>query len=137
MKRAFTPEEANRLLPQVESGLERVKGILERLRSVRDQLTDLRIIWGPKIEEPECTDRDEYQAYLGEFQLLEAQLRSQLEALQGIGCEVKDPDVGLVDFYTEHDGAPAYLCWKKGEDGIRFWHTLEAGFAGRKPHNSS
>jgi hypothetical protein len=24
------------------------------------------------------------------------------------------------------------LCWKLGEDEIRYWHTLEDGFAGRR-----
>jgi len=25
------------------------------------------------------------------------------------------------------------LCWKLGEDEIRYWHGLEDGFAGRRP----
>jgi hypothetical protein len=25
------------------------------------------------------------------------------------------------------------LCWKLGEDRIRYWHTVEDGFAGRQP----
>ncbi|HXP70259.1 MAG TPA: DUF2203 family protein, partial [Candidatus Dormibacteraeota bacterium] len=26
-----------------------------------------------------------------------------------------------------------YLCWKLGEDRIRFYHRQDEGFAGRKP----
>jgi len=26
-----------------------------------------------------------------------------------------------------------YLCWKLGEDRIRFYHRPDEGFAGRKP----
>jgi hypothetical protein len=25
------------------------------------------------------------------------------------------------------------LCWRLGEDRIRFWHRQDEGFAGRKP----
>jgi hypothetical protein len=25
-----------------------------------------------------------------------------------------------------------FLCWKLGEDEIRYWHTLDGGFAGRQ-----
>ena len=50
-----------------------------------------------------------------------------------LGVEVKDPDLGLVDFRTVRRGREVYLCWKLGEgDRIAFWHDLETGFAGRK-----
>jgi hypothetical protein len=40
---------------------------------------------------------------------------------------------GLVDFRTMRDGRAVYLCWRLGEDAIRYWHELDAGFAGRRP----
>ena len=30
------------------------------------------------------------------------------------------------------DGREVYLCWRLGEDRIRFWHDLDGGFAGRQ-----
>jgi len=30
-------------------------------------------------------------------------------------------------------GEQVLLCWRLGEDRIRFWHGPEEGFAGRKP----
>jgi len=31
-------------------------------------------------------------------------------------------------------GARAYLCWVESEeDGIGYWHDLDAGYAGRQP----
>jgi hypothetical protein len=47
--------------------------------------------------------------------------------------EVKDIDEGLVDFPALQNGETVLLCWKLGEDEIRYWHTLEGGFAGRRP----
>jgi len=49
------------------------------------------------------------------------------------GAEVKDLDEGLVDFPALHRGETVLLCWKLGEDEIRYWHRIEDGFAGRRP----
>ena len=46
---------------------------------------------------------------------------------------LKDPRTGLVDFRSVRDGRVVYLCWRLGEDRIRYWHDLDAGFAGRQP----
>ena len=53
--------------------------------------------------------------------------------LQELGLLVKDLDEGLVDFPALRGGEEVLLCWHLGEDEVAFWHTLEDGFAGRKP----
>jgi hypothetical protein len=131
--KTFTLHEANRLIPQVRQGLQEVAEVLERLRHVRDQLMDLRIVWGDQVEDASCADHGEYVAFRDQFTALEAQLRQRMERVTDLGCEVKDPDVGLVDFYADRGGRVVFLCWRKGEDDIRYWHTLEDGFAGRRP----
>jgi hypothetical protein len=60
-------------------------------------------------------------------------LKSAVEKIQEYGCLIKDLDNGLVDFPTLFKGREVYLCWKLGETGIRFWHGIDEGFAGRKP----
>ena len=49
------------------------------------------------------------------------------------GAEIKDLDAGLIDFRALRQDHEVYLCWKYGEDKIRFWHEIDAGFAGRQP----
>ena len=49
------------------------------------------------------------------------------------GAEVKDVDEGLIDFPALRRGETVLLCWKLGEDEIRYWHRVEDGFAGRRP----
>ena len=56
-----------------------------------------------------------------------------LEEVQELGVVVKDIDSGLVDFPSVREGEPVLLCWRLGEDEVRFWHGLEDGFAGRRP----
>ncbi|MDE0506470.1 MAG: DUF2203 domain-containing protein [Candidatus Poribacteria bacterium] len=46
---------------------------------------------------------------------------------------IKNIDPGLVDFPHLRDGREVYLCWQFGEDEIRYWHDVDAGFAGRQP----
>ncbi len=46
---------------------------------------------------------------------------------------IKDIEQGLIDFPGIIDGQQVLLCWKEGEPEVAFWHTYQAGFAGRKP----
>ena len=63
-------------------------------------------------------------------------LRHLVHELDGVGCQFKDPVVGLVDFPALHEGRPICLCWKLDEPEVRFWHNYDAGFAGRRPIDS-
>ena len=56
-----------------------------------------------------------------------------VEELTGLGVQVKDLDTGLVDFPSLRDGEEVLLCWQLGESEIGWWHTLDGGFAGRRP----
>jgi hypothetical protein len=60
-------------------------------------------------------------------------LKSSLDQILETGCVIKDLDVGLLDFPSVIDNEEVYLCWKLGEDRIRFYHRQDEGFAGRKP----
>jgi hypothetical protein len=61
------------------------------------------------------------------------QVRDAMAEIDAIGVQVKDLDVGLLDFPCQVDGKVVLLCWKLGEEGITHWHGTEEGFAGRKP----
>jgi hypothetical protein len=64
------------------------------------------------------------------------ELNQAVEKVHSYGCQVKDLRMGLVDFPTLYRGQEVLLCWKLGEEGIRFWHGLEEGFRGRKAIDS-
>jgi hypothetical protein len=63
----------------------------------------------------------------------EEAVRAALEEISATGCVVKDLDVGLLDFPARIDDQEVYLCWRLGEDRIRFYHRQDEGFSGRKP----
>ncbi len=60
-------------------------------------------------------------------------VRNALETIQATGCVVKDLDTGLLDFPARIDGEEVYLCWRLGEDRIRYFHRQDEGFSGRRP----
>jgi len=64
---------------------------------------------------------------------VEQSVQSSLEKIHSTGCVVKDLDVGLLDFPARINNEDVYLCWRLGEDRIRFYHRQDEGFAGRKP----
>lgn len=63
-------------------------------------------------------------------------LKSAMERIEEIGCQVKDLETGLIDFPTLYREREVYLCWRLGESGIHFWHHIEHGFRGRQPIDS-
>ncbi len=60
--------------------------------------------------------------------------KDSIAEISAIGVQVKDLDMGLLDFPCKvESGEIVLLCWKLGETAITHWHGLEEGFAGRKP----
>ena len=55
------------------------------------------------------------------------------QRVQELGAVVKDPQIGLLDFYGRIEGRLVWLCWRYGEDALGYYHELEAGYSGRRP----
>ncbi len=55
------------------------------------------------------------------------------EEINAGGAQIKSLEEGLLDFTSRRDDEDVLLCWKLGEDEIRYWHGVDEGFAGRKP----
>jgi len=60
-------------------------------------------------------------------------VKDAVAEIDAMGVQVKDLDIGLLDFPCRVDGEIILLCWKLGEATISHWHGTEEGFAGRKP----
>lgn len=127
MYKLFTIDEANRMLPLV-------RRIVEDL--VRDHGS-----WREKVDQFEIAtvgssiDRPDAIAELlqSEAQRLAADIEGYVKELNELGVECRGLDAGLVDFPGEMDGKAIYYCWKLGEPSVRYWHGVNAGFAGRQP----
>jgi len=131
MPKRFTLDEAQKLIPRVDSLLRRaieLKGEFEVAAGELKQLQEHLMMMGGVV-----VDRERALSLRQGRDAAGARLRAALEQVQEIGCVVKDLDIGLIDFPTTFRGEEVYLCWKLGEAKIEFWHGVEEGFRGRKP----
>jgi hypothetical protein len=67
------------------------------------------------------------------FKALAEVLRADVNAVLELGCVIKDLDTGLVDWYGRSGAEDVFLCWRLGEREVGFFHSLEGGFAARRP----
>ena len=131
--RFYTLAEANAKLGELERTLAKLADHAARAREVDEQVNDLEVVWGSKVLDAACPDNKPYLEFKRRLAGEEEAVDELLKSITGEGIEVKDLATGLVDFYAKRGPDVVYLCWRRGEPEIGFWHTLQAGFAGRKP----
>jgi hypothetical protein len=128
--RTFTLEEAQMLLPVLESLLRSAIGGKKLMEEVEGEMQELshRIFLngGTHVDVVAVARR---KAERGKA---EQRAKDALAEIDSIGVQVKDIDTGLLDFPCEVEGKTVLLCWKMGEKAITHWHGTSEGFAGRK-----
>jgi hypothetical protein len=126
----FTLDEAEALLPQLREELLAMQACKRQIDELRGEFTEL----GTRTSgNGHVADEDEVGARRRKAEDLVTQLNERLARINSWGCELKGVDEGLIDFPSERDGRVVYLCWRLGEDAIRWWHEIDSGFAGRQP----
>jgi hypothetical protein len=130
--RLFTVDEAEAQLPFVKERLAAFREHYARYEAVRSDLSVLRLVAcsGGDTKNP---DRDALGRKEREQAVLLRSLKTVQDDLLDSGCVPKSFQEGLVDFFALKEGRLVFLCWKAGEEGIRAWHTMEGGFANRRP----
>jgi len=131
--RLWTVAEANGRIATLEPLLEQLRAWAVRLHEVHAELRRLSAFWGTEIDAPDHADHHLKGRLEAEWKNLSRRLDESIEALRAEAIEVKDLREGLVDFYTIADDNLAYLCWRRGEPAVAFYHTLEGGFRSRRP----
>ena len=124
--RLFDVEQADRMLPLVRSI---VRGMIEDWETRRDTLERLEALPSRRRD----PDTEPARTLHAEIDALTEKLVEAAEELADLGVEFKGIEEGLVDFPARLDGELVYLCWKYDEDRVRWWHPVDAGFAGRRP----
>ena len=127
----FSLSEAERARRQVEpllinamEGRRRMADLEENLSAISNRI---QIMGGVTV------DYDVAARMRSDLNQVVAKIKDSLDQIQAKGCIVKDLDSGLVDFPSMIKNEEVYLCWRLGEDRIRFYHSQNEGFAGRKP----
>jgi hypothetical protein len=129
--RTFTLDEAQSLLPVLESLLRAAisgKKIMEEVEAEMQSLHHRIFLNGGTHVDVVAVARRKAERVKAEQRAKDA-----LAEIDSIGVQVKDIDIGLLDFPCEVEGRVVLLCWKMGETSITHWHGTDEGFAGRKP----
>jgi len=127
----FTPEAANELLPEVRELVERM---VEHRRRLRDAQERREHALGRIARNGGDYTPSELAELAEEVEAEATEIARAVRGLTELGVQVKDLDLGLVDFpAVRAGGQPVLLCWRLGEDEVSWWHTEEDGFGGRRP----
>jgi hypothetical protein len=59
-------------------------------------------------------------------------LKTCNEELAQVGCVLKDPVEGVLDFPSFYKDQPVFLCWKLGEEQVEAWHSVHEKFQDRR-----
>jgi len=121
-EKVFNLQEAAALLPLLKKLFNKAHTVWERLMEMQPEIQPVSENAQYNSGCPAGTE------YLREI----LNLQEVLLAITKRGVVVKDLEAGLCDFPYEHDGRIVYLCWKLGEDKIRWWHEVSEGFNGRQ-----
>jgi hypothetical protein len=130
-QRLFTLDEALALLP-------RLREILADLRQARAAIADAQQILDVRYQSGHRTNGHvkpggEVDRLMETTEDARNRLTAAVRAIAELGCELKDPDRGMIDFRSMRDGRVVYLCWLADEPTIAYWHELDGGFRGRQP----
>jgi hypothetical protein len=129
--RTFTREEAEALLPEVDRLLGEAQDLAEQLSHAEGEAetAERKVRANGKVQPQASSDSPEAVR-----RALARQLAQRVERLQRLGIVVRDINSGLIDFPSVRGVRVVHLCWQRGEPlAIRWWHEVEAGFAGRQP----
>ena len=129
--RSFTLDEAQSLLPILESLLRTAiegKKLIETVDAELQELAHRVFLSGGLLVNIVQVARRK-----AEREKTIQRVKDTLAEIDATGVQVKDLDIGLLDFPCQVEGRTVLLCWKLGEQGITHWHDTSEGFAGRKP----
>jgi len=123
MPQYFTLQQANETLKIIRPLMDDVQAIRQKILASQPEA------W-PAIEKSAGNGGNKaLSSIVSEFEKLDALIHQILDT----GVQIKDLNIGLLDFPALRDGREVYLCWQYGEDDIAYWHEVDAGYAGRQP----
>ncbi|HLE88645.1 MAG TPA: DUF2203 domain-containing protein [Candidatus Limnocylindria bacterium] len=126
-RRSYTIEEANALVPQVRAVLLQLAVEQRRLDASHAEMhRQLDANGDPSA----ATAAGRSEAEVADIR---EGMRTLLVHLGELGVELRDIEMGLVDFPGERDGEAVWLCWRLADPRVAFWHRTDEGYATRRP----
>jgi len=126
-RRHYSIEEANDLIPQVRAVLLQLAVEQRRMDAAHADMHRHLVGNGDPSSAQEAARLEREAAQIGEG------MRNLAGMLEEMGVQLRDPEMGLVDFPGERDGREVWLCWRLADPAVAFWHGTDEGYATRKP----
>jgi len=131
MSRFYDIDEANATLVELGPILSTLVEQREQLVRLRDHVLANSASGGAPEGGPAIADDLKYTR-LRILGLID-QMTAGVARIDELGIALRDIPTGLVDFPALVNGRQIWLCWRRDEDAIHFWHDLDSGFGGRRP----
>lgn len=133
-RRYFTVGEVERLIPKLEKIFVQVLQLRTALRGQEQILARAGIeLSSDALEREDPRESPNIRRAKGLFRAYYDTLSDELGGVGKLGGEVKDLELGLVDFPGKRGGEDILLCWRLGEREIAHWHSVDSGYSSRRP----
>ena len=140
MFRAITLQEANVFLPLIKDHFVRIHSLVAEgqllqestaKRKVATQETALGSM--QEISDTPPKPRNTLKQKQKRLKEIESEIREEVLEMHCYGAIVKSVFPARIDFLSELYRQPIYLCWQSGDKAVSHWHSVEEGFASRRP----
>jgi hypothetical protein len=141
-RRLYTVAEVENLIPRLERIFTQILQLRVGLRGIEQKLERAGITVDAEDESEDesglahaaqAQESPDIRHARAVFRGFYEALSDGLEQIRALGGEVKDLDMGLVDFPGRRGPDDILLCWRLGEKRIEYWHAVDGGFANRRP----
>lgn len=124
----FTLDEANKLIPILEKELVELQQLKSQFRLKEIELKAIKKEEALKMQ----SNTELIFMKESELEFMEIQAQLHLSNIHSFGVQLKNIELGLLDFPANVNGEEVLLCWKQGETEITHYHGVLEGYSGRK-----
>lgn len=110
---SFTVQQANLALPYVSRIVADITEVYSQILELRSELESL-------------DDGDLRNLTEREYETTMDRLGELVDELHHVGVELRDFELGRVDFPSTRGDREVMLTWQSGHDRVRFWHEISA-----------
>lgn len=136
LRKVFTVDEANSLIPFVEEAFRLIEGHRVRIHEQAQKIEVLNLLWGRKVRERSNPD---YNSFFTHKRSIENEISEIEQVIQddilrrGIRFPLNGIEEGLLDFPSTYQGRRIFLCWRNGDPELLYWHESDEGYRERLP----
>ena len=129
MTRFYDIDEANATVLELEA----IVTVLAEQRAELVRWRDHALARSPDAGAGEPLSDEDLRLLRLRMQGLVDQMAAGVARIDQLGLTLRDIETGLVDFPALVSGRQVWLCWRRGESAVEWWHDLDTGVAGRRP----